>query len=100
MQNFRCILQPICLQDFFLRHKFCTNLFFHTFLLLELIYDLRKIYIVISKITKIEARSDWPRGVFAREYVNMVLTLRCFPFRANQASTNLKNVLSRKTRQD
>ena len=50
---------------FFFRHKFCTNLFFHTLLLLELIYDLRKIYIVISKITKIEARSDWPRGVFA-----------------------------------
>ena len=50
---------------FFFRHKLCTNLFFHTFLLLELIYDLRKIYILISKITKIVARSDLPRGVFA-----------------------------------
>ena len=25
--------------------------------------------------------SDWPRGVFAWEYVNMVVTTRCFAFR-------------------
>ena len=28
------------------------------------------------------ARSDWPRGVFAWEYVNMVVASRCFAFRA------------------
>ena len=28
------------------------------------------------------ARSDWLRGVFALEYVNMVVTSRCFGFRA------------------
>ena len=27
-------------------------------------------------------RSDWPRGVFAWEYVNMVVASRCFAFRA------------------
>ena len=28
------------------------------------------------------ARSDWLRGVFAREYVNMVVVSSCFAFRA------------------
>ena len=47
--------------------------------------------------TVLYARSDWPRGVFAWEYVNMVVAGKMFCFsRANHASTNLKKVSSSK----
>ena len=42
-------------------------------------------------------RSDWTRGVFAWEYVNMVVASRCFAFsRTNHASTNLQKFSSSK----
>ena len=57
---------------------------------------------MLYKITKIvRARSDWPRGVFAWDYVNMVVASRncvkmlCFLL-ANHASTNLKKFSSSK----
>ena len=35
------------------------------------------------------ARSDWPRGVFAWEYANMVVASRCFAFRALITQTRI-----------
>ena len=40
------------------------------------------LYSYFYKATNKYARSDWPRVVFAWEYVNVVLTSRCFAFRA------------------
>ena len=44
--------------------------------------------------------SDWPRGVFAWEYANMVVTSsRCFPFRVLITQAQIWTVFELKTRQ-
>ena len=44
-------------------------------------------------------RSDWLRGVFALEYVNMVVVSRCFAFRALITQLEFEKVFKFKTRQ-
>ena len=55
------------------------------FLPIKLKYCELSVSISLTWLQKLRSRyapSDWPRGVFAWEYVNMVVTSRCFAFRA------------------
>ena len=48
----------------------------------------------IYKIAKVVRALDWPRGVFAWEYVNMVVTSRCSAFRALTRKHECENVFA------
>ena len=43
---------------------------------------MQQLLLIFIKQLRKYARSDWPKGVFAWEYINMVVTSRCFAFRA------------------